>query len=48
MEDVKQVPTMTGIGNAESRLSPLLDESDELIVVVVKSIATAKTVRQKS
>jgi hypothetical protein len=31
----------------ESRLSPLLDESDELIAIVVKSIATAKTGRQK-
>jgi four helix bundle protein len=32
----------------ESRLSPLLDESDELIAIVVKSIATGKTGRQKS
>ena len=32
----------------ESRLSPLLDESDELIAIIVKSIATAKTGRQKS
>jgi four helix bundle protein len=32
----------------ESRLSPLLDESDELIAIVVNSIATAKTGRQKS
>ena len=27
----------------QSRLSPLLDESDELISIIVKSIATAKT-----
>ena len=32
----------------ESRLSPLLDESDELIAIIVKSIATAKTGRQIS
>jgi hypothetical protein len=32
----------------ESRLSPLLDESDESIAIIVKSIATAKTDRQKS
>ncbi len=32
----------------ESRLSPLLDESDELIAIIVKSIATAKSGKQKS
>ena len=32
----------------ESRLSPLLDESDELIAIIVKSIATAKTDKRKS
>ena len=32
----------------ESRLSPLLDESDELIAIIVKSIATAKTGKRKS
>jgi hypothetical protein len=32
----------------ESRLSPLLDESDESIAIVVKSIATAKTGRHES
>ena len=32
----------------ESRLSPLLDESDELIAIIVTSIATAKTGREKS
>ncbi len=31
----------------ESRLSPLLDESDELISIIVKSIATAKTGEQQ-
>jgi hypothetical protein len=32
----------------ESRLSPLLDQSDERIAILVQSIATAKTGRQKS
>ncbi len=32
----------------ESRLSPLLDESDELIAIIVRSIATAKTGKRKS
>ena len=32
----------------EFRLSPLLDESDELIAIIVKSIATAKTGKQTS
>jgi four helix bundle protein len=32
----------------ESRLSPLLDESDQLIAILVKSIATAKTRKQES
>jgi four helix bundle protein len=31
----------------KSRLNPLLDESDQLIAIVVKSIATAKSHQQK-
>ncbi|MCY2994618.1 MAG: four helix bundle protein [Planctomycetota bacterium] len=31
----------------EARLSPLLDESDQLIAILVKSIVTAKTRKQK-
>jgi len=32
----------------ESRLSPLLDESDQLIAIIVTSIATAKKRKQQS
>ena len=31
----------------ETRLSPLVDESDQLIAILVKSIVTAKTRKQK-